>query len=381
MGPETVIISGLTPLRGIAALLVAVFHFNVLIVNFVQPQNSMFLAKSYMMVDLFFIMSGFIIMHVYKDNFAAEVSFRSFKKYILARFARIYPLHLFTLLFMVAVFYISRAPSNPIDNPAAIPTNIFLLHSFGIHRVFTWNVPSWSISAEWWAYVLFPLLCLFIFKKRKLAVVTITFFIILSYISIMYFLPRHDPFNPVAIVPHNLDVSYDYGFLRGIAGFMTGTLMYLLYQNARIKKIFSADILCIFFAALLVVIMHFGVSDIVYIPAFALLVLSIVSNHSVVSNVLNNRVFQFLGRISYSIYLVHGIIISLIIPVLIISGVGYHGPVILSFLKGFLFCAGYLLIVIAVSALTYRTIELPCRKWINRNWAKRQFKPVPLAVA
>ena len=96
----------------------------------------MFFEKCYMMVDLFFIMSGFIILHVYKDDFANRISWHAVRKYIVARFARIYPLHFFAMLLLVAgVILFSPAGTYPnaIENPAAIPTGFLLLHSYYIH--------------------------------------------------------------------------------------------------------------------------------------------------------------------------------------------------------------------------------------------------------
>ena len=126
-------LSNLTPLRGIAALLVAIFHFEMAIARFVPAKTTMFFEKCYMMVDLFFIMSGFIILHVYKDDFADRIGWHSIKKYIQARFARIYPLHFFAMLLLVSgVILFSPADTypNPIENPAAIPTGFLLLHSY-----------------------------------------------------------------------------------------------------------------------------------------------------------------------------------------------------------------------------------------------------------
>jgi peptidoglycan/LPS O-acetylase OafA/YrhL len=63
----------LTPLRGIAALVVAVYHFEV-VARFVAPESSMFLRKGYLMVDLFFILSGFIMLHVYGATFQNRIT-------------------------------------------------------------------------------------------------------------------------------------------------------------------------------------------------------------------------------------------------------------------------------------------------------------------
>ena len=94
-------LSNLTPLRGIAALLVAVFHFEMAIARFVPAKQTMFFEKSYLMVDLFFVMSGFIILHVYGDSFMQSITKINLRKFIVARFARIYPLHFFSLMLLV----------------------------------------------------------------------------------------------------------------------------------------------------------------------------------------------------------------------------------------------------------------------------------------
>jgi len=60
---------GLTPLRGIAALLVIFFHYNLFITELVAPETSPITGQLYLMVDLFFVLSGFIMCHVYGETF------------------------------------------------------------------------------------------------------------------------------------------------------------------------------------------------------------------------------------------------------------------------------------------------------------------------
>ena len=238
MQPAHKYLSNLTTLRGVAAIWVVVFHFQVLICLFVLPQQSLLIEKGYLMVDLFFIMSGFIISHVYHQSFQAGITIQNFKKFIVARFARIYPLHFFTLLFMIILVAAGNG-WNIIDDPKAIPANIFLLHSFGINKIFTWNIPSWSISAEWWAYMVFPVLTIFIYRGKGLAMIALGLFVVVAYMAIMYWLPRHDPFDPTAIVPHDLNATYDFGFLRGLAGFISGMLLYKGLSGRNLESVFS----------------------------------------------------------------------------------------------------------------------------------------------
>jgi peptidoglycan/LPS O-acetylase OafA/YrhL len=138
-------LSNLTPLRGIAALLVAVFHFEMAMGRFVPARISMFFEKSYLMVDLFFVMSGFIMVHVYGRSFGGvmgdgglwvagrgDVGLRkdNLRKFFVARFARTYPLHLFTLLLLVLIVrYLTNWGHPPIllEQPRDILPNVFLL--------------------------------------------------------------------------------------------------------------------------------------------------------------------------------------------------------------------------------------------------------------
>src|ERR1017187_3429792 len=118
-------LSNLTPLRGIAALLVAVFHFEMAIARFVPAQQTMFFEKCYLMVDLFFVMSGFLILHVYGDSFMLSITKANLRKFIVARFARIYPLHCFSLMLLVVLviaFSPAGASPNLMETPASIPT-------------------------------------------------------------------------------------------------------------------------------------------------------------------------------------------------------------------------------------------------------------------
>jgi peptidoglycan/LPS O-acetylase OafA/YrhL len=367
-------LSNLTPLRGIAALLVAVFHFEMAIARFVPAAQTMFFEKCYLMVDLFFVMSGFIILHVYGDSFRQSITKISLRKFFVARFARIYPLHFFSLMLLI-VLVLAFSPAgtfpNAIENPAAIPTNIFLLHTFYIHKIYTWNIPSWSISAEWVAYMAFPLLALFVNKKRMVAVMVLSAFVVAAYLSIMYLLPRKNPLYPNIPVPHNINTTYDYGFLRGLAGFITGMLGYLIYQLPSLKNIFKKDISALLITIILIIAMHYAANDALCVILFAALVLAFASNESYVHKACNNRVAQYIGNISYSIYLMQIFLqepFSKGLRLPDVTGFG-RGKQNIAFSSGIMYCAIYLLLLVVISSITYYTIEQPCRKFINRKWA------------
>jgi peptidoglycan/LPS O-acetylase OafA/YrhL len=341
--------------------------------SFNAANHTRMVAKGYMMVDLFFIMSGFIISHVYQQSFQNGLTSQSFRKFIVARFARVYPLHFFVLLILILLVWPS-GQWNMVQDPKAILTNLFLIHSFGIHKVFTWNVPSWSISAEWWAYMIFPILVIFMYRKRKLANVLLGIFAILAYIAIMFWLPRKDPFDPTKVVPHNLDSTFDYGFLRGLAGFTVGMLLYKAYQAELFLKIFQKDITAGLIILLTLFCLHLGVNDGFYIILFAAVVFAFALNNGKLHRLCNLRFLQYIGLISYSIYLVQ------LFPVIILWVSGIHLPGVkytdygasTGFWPGVGYCLIFLVFVIGFSSLTYYTIEKPCRKYINRRWGREE---------
>lgn len=368
-------LSSLTALRGIAALLVAIFHFEMAVARFVPAAQSMFFEKCYLMVDLFFIMSGFIMMHVYSSEFKQKLQPDTLKKFFVARFARVYPLHIFSLLLLVVIVRWLTDWGNPpiiLEQPADILPNILLLHSFGFTHIYSWNIPSWSISAEFAAYLLFPLIALFINKKKVLAVLLFSTMIILAYYSIMYVLPRVNPINPAIPVPHNLNTTFDYGYIRGIAGFTTGVLVYLLYKLQVIRKAFSSDVVSLLIIAAITLSLHFALNDGITVFLFAALVLSFTANTGKIADFCNLKFMQFLGNISYSVYLMqiflqepfsHGAYLPGTV------GIG-RGKQNIDFFLGLGYCVVYLFLLVLISYVTYRWVEGPSRRFINRIWGK-----------
>ena len=79
--------------------------------------------------------------------------------------------------------------------------------------------------------------------------------------SILYFLPRVHPFVPTLPVPHDLNVTYDYGYIRGIAGFIAGMLTYIGYQQKAISDFFNNDFVSISVIFAMLLLFHFGVND------------------------------------------------------------------------------------------------------------------------
>jgi peptidoglycan/LPS O-acetylase OafA/YrhL len=165
---------------------------------------------------------------------------------------------------------------------------------------------------------------------------------------------------------YNLDQTYDYGYLRGIAGFLAGGMIYQLYLKKKFCFL-KTDATLVILIALLFACLHFGATDLVFIPVFLLLVLSAAYNTGRVKRFLSNRFLQWLGNISYSVYLMQFPLMLLVIVSLPYLDITWNGvySLHLPYWQAAICCILFLAVLIGISALSYQYIERPFRKLIN----------------
>ncbi len=299
----------LESLRGVAACLVILFHspFNY------GEEPLTFTVNSYLFVDFFFVLSGFVMSFAYTDKINNSMSFGS---YIALRLGRIYPLHIFMLfvwlsyLLLMQYLYISGfgggdqfEGSN--NNVFTFFTNIALLHSMGIHDFLSWNYPSWSISTEFFAYVAFFIFTVTLDKSKN-----IIFPVVVSFICYMFLF---------SLNRENFDITYDFGFIRCLGAFYLGVLVYRLklkvhldLSNIGILRLL--EILVIVISVIMVLRSEDGPEFLLLsVLSFALIIM-IFSNKlsGYLGNLLESSIFRKLGLWSYSIYMWHAIVLALI---------------------------------------------------------------------
>jgi peptidoglycan/LPS O-acetylase OafA/YrhL len=115
------------------------------------------IEKGYLAVDFVFVLSRFILAYVYASEFDAGAG--RYRRFLSLRLARIYPVHLLMLsLAIVVVLSVTGFASDAIlrNTPRTIGSNLLLIHSWGIDGQLSWKFVSWSISAEWFAYLGVP---------------------------------------------------------------------------------------------------------------------------------------------------------------------------------------------------------------------------------
>jgi len=163
---QSVEIKALTGMRALAAWWVVIYHVRDLLPQ-VLPAVSLpihlIADPGYLGVDLFFILSGFVIAHNYWDRLA-NFQACEFRRFLGMRLARLYPVHVVTLgaagvLFLLARFrHIAIASDLGAWNSRTFIENLLLVHHWMPFAPLSWNYPAWSISCEWLAYLAFPAL-------------------------------------------------------------------------------------------------------------------------------------------------------------------------------------------------------------------------------
>ncbi len=372
MKQQKTYLTSLTSLRGIAAILVILLHVNIFCFALAPWEGffGRFIQRGYLWVDFFFLLSGFIMMHVYSESFKEGIK-GNFKKFMHSRFARIYPLHIFSFLCMVAFYFWYQANFTlyPADytntfNVKSIWTIFLLIHSMGVNNNLSWNSASWSISVEWWMYVLFPFLLIPFRRLTDWKKIFVFFGVIAGYLFIIYYLyplsATSGGANPSSI-KDTLDVTYNYGFIRCFFGFLFGMLIYELYRVGWGRKYLNKDITWLLTVILVVMAMAFPVPDFVPIVVFGSIILVSVYTEGVGKRFLNLKPLIYLGDISYSIYLMHLPIMFFLFNYLKIKKFHWIKLESPSFPEAWLYTSIYLVIVIFVSTLTYRLVEVPMR--------------------
>ncbi|MBK1837373.1 acyltransferase [Azospirillum sp. YIM B02556] len=298
----------LTPLRGIAALWVVLYHYSVQYFPNLHPDSYTHLVqKGYLAVDLFFMLSGFVLTHVYHGTFSRSVGDK-YWSFLRARIARLYPLHLAVLLLFVATALGTRAveyaatgsfPAIPLkgaESVGALVANLFMLQ--GLYAsMLSWNYPAWSISLEFMAYLVFPFALPWVWRAGGRTQVLLAGAALATLGALAW------------VTQDNLN-QWDgpQALLRCLPEFLLGTLLYSAFRSGLAASVMSSDLTIAGIVLAIVMLLHTGGPDLLAVPLFALLILAAVANRGRAAGMLNVRPLVWLGDVSYSLYLIHGFV-------------------------------------------------------------------------
>lgn len=333
----------LDTLRGVAAISVAIFHF-------------LDGWAGYLAVDFFLVLSGFVLSHsyLYKDS---PVSVRTF---ISHRIARLYPLHIFTLItFILVHLYINnRLPSYPDGTLFTFLQNLTLTQNIGFNpNGLTFNSPSWTISVEFWINILF---ILYVTKRTPSHV--------LFFISLVGFLIIHGNTGNLDVHSKNYLTFINSGIIRGTSSFFLGIISYrcyLIFKDDLKGSVKLTLLEIVGLAGVLFVIMardgKYSGLDFFAPFVFSFVVVVYALERGFISGKL--RIIKYFGEISYSLYLN-----QIIVLLLVRYSLGSYGLSTVSMLSI------YLLVLVVTSHFTYQYVEKPSRIR-GRNLLERVVKP------
>ena len=366
-------IDALTGLRGIAALWVALFHgvtplridpgFPAAVINVI--------ACGWIAVDLFFVLSGYVISHVHADDFV-RISGTEYARFLKLRIARIYPTHL-----VIALLWVPLIAAATLLLPGSVTPGVAqsfnwktflyavtLLNGWGIPGSQGWNLPSWSVGSEWFAYLTFPVLAVASNRIRSastfvaIGVATMAIVLLLSFAirgGSQFMLPEQ--FTLVRVESEFLLGVCVYGIARA-------------YSRGRVFDALSATTLVaiVWLSAL----GSFGLAVAGLIGCFALLVLGLARSAWLGQWLLGSKALVYLGEISYSLYLVHGIVILMLrTGIRHVGMVAQDGP-----LWATVRLVTYLGAAVVAGHLAYAFVEDPCRRYLRRRW-RTDVRPPP----
>ena len=362
-------------LRGLAALYVLFFHVTWLN-HFSQ---STLVRNGYLAVDLFFVLSGFIMAASYGQRLN---SFSDGLTFLRRRFFRVYPMHAFVLLAMTALEclkVVAWTAGGPVDQApfsqgygaGYLALNALFVQGFGFADRTSWNVPSWSVSAEFLAYILFAVLTIVGFFRHRALIFIAALAAFAGYAALSYSF-------------ETLDLTYRFGIFRCLAGFAIGVAVFELKLRGGLGKLDSLSFaatsaieIIVLAATILALSVVTDRWSALIVPFFAVLILVFQKDGGMISHLLARDWPQAMGRLSYSFYLVHvpirivasSMLVKLGIPA--IRNATDQQILQVPLWLGDLMIVAFIAISLLVSSVTFKTIEEPARMF-GRSWRKRE---------
>jgi peptidoglycan/LPS O-acetylase OafA/YrhL len=335
----------ITFIRFIAALWIVFFHFGLKVPN-IDEFNLILsiVSNGFQAVTFFYVLSGFIMAYLYY-NASLNNKF-NFLKYWRARFARIYPAYCVALLltFLIFLNWGFRLNYN------LCISELFCLQTWFHFKDPYYNFPDWSISVEFFFYLCFPFLLKYFVKLnfRSLSIITFVFWALTQ----IFYNALTDSVQKTII---NLPLLHLSIFIIGVYG----GIIYFRYRTQidNFSKI-KLYLLFIFISSVFIsfhILTETKENVGLFSPLFLLLIVMLVSDNTKFTRIFSNKISNYLGTISYSMYIFQ-------YPIYIFSKM--FADKIEVNTQSLSFLISYILILIFGSMLTHKFIEKPFRKLI-----------------
>jgi peptidoglycan/LPS O-acetylase OafA/YrhL len=343
-------VDALTGVRGLAAWLVVLYHIRGSLTGILPAPVIGVLARGYLAVDLFFMLSGFVLWYNYAPRLR-EGGLGAAGTFLWRRIARIWPLHAVVLAVLVAFALVLLATGRDASfYPfAELPLHVLLIQNWGFTDALTWNDPAWSISTEMAASLAFPFVVMAApWERMKAATVVAVGCALLAAIPLFFWTSNHTSLGA--------DIAH-LGLGRCLLEFSLGNVLCLLWLRWR-QAPECPWLAAIAFVAILALAKALALVQTVFVPAamFAgLLVLA--TGRGPLVCALGAPILRYLGEVSYSTYLAHTVLFLLFKLAFVDASLQLDWPRFL----------GFLALVLAASAALYHGVEKPAQRWLNRR--------------
>lgn len=294
----------LTGIRGFAAIWIVFHHIRGFLGRNYGDYEFLLerVVAGHIAVDLFAFLSGFVIALSYTQALS-DYSFSAIKRYFWYRFVRIYPLLVFVLVLFAAWYLYSGQAASVSALPATdtLIRQLLMVNSLGLETTWLWNVPSWTVSVEWLCYLLFPIFAPFLFRLENgvLALVLAALVFALT-VMVMFAIDK----------PNFLASPKDLGGIKMVGEFYVGALLFQVVRLTDWQHVAWHWVALLSFVFSMYICVDYPV---IAVACYPLLILSFsqIEDKGIMGFLFGNRVIVYLGEISYSIYLVHWLIVTI----------------------------------------------------------------------
>jgi peptidoglycan/LPS O-acetylase OafA/YrhL len=302
----TGLIPGLVGIRGPLAAVVVAVHLAPYGIALVPASAGVWTAlwhHAMVALDVFFVLSGFVVAAGYSDVFRRWPGGRVFGRFLWARLSRFYPLHLAVLAALVGAVLVGGLAGIAVPHGGDLGWDLVrqltLTQGWGGARALTWNGPAWSVGAEWACYLAVPLLLPLAARLRSTAAVVAGYLAAMAVPLVAYSVLGFD----------DAHLTYQAPLWRAVGGFLGGALLHRLTRVAsslpdRIGRL--TDGLALAAVAAVVACSVAGVSSLWAAPPAGLVVLGLARRRrGVLDRLLSTRAALVGGELSVCVYLTH----------------------------------------------------------------------------
>ncbi len=350
-------IRSLTGIRGVAAVIIVIYHFGKFRLDPGSNVTVWNVPHGYLPVDIFFMLSGFVMGYVYRDAFLSE-PLQNYKTFLIKRIARLYPAYIAISCLYVLKIALGLTGEETFARFSGLDVigNLLMLVGWGLH-IYPLIGVSWASSAEFGSYFALPILMRYTLQKGIAwwaACVVLSFFgIYLISISGKGWSGPLDVTQVDSFLP----------LLRAVAGFTLGLATFRFAGYLDRLSALAQDVLVVIALVLIFAEAAFIANDLLVYVLFIPLIAILSRDGRAAQFLFGNKLAYHLGLISYSIYLIHPLFLTFAE-----RSSRHFGSTLTAYVICVLVSSAAIWLL---SYLSYRFVEMPGRQFVIGLFAPR----------